>query len=59
MKEGNSLGARVELARTYETIGERLKGAESRFDALDGIGADGYLRRAQRLFEEMGLDGSL
>jgi class 3 adenylate cyclase/tetratricopeptide (TPR) repeat protein len=57
--EGERLGARPELARTYMEIGERLGSPESRQRRLAGADASAYLEKARRLFEEMGLDWDL
>jgi len=59
MKEGERLGARVELARTYMEVGKRLLKKGSRYRELNGIEAQGYLEKARVLFEEMGLQWDL
>jgi class 3 adenylate cyclase/tetratricopeptide (TPR) repeat protein len=53
--EGERLGARLELSRTYSEIGKRLLEPESRHKELDGIKAEKYLEMAKALFEEMDL----
>jgi class 3 adenylate cyclase/tetratricopeptide (TPR) repeat protein len=57
--EGERLGYRVELSRTYCEIGFRLRAASSSFRAMRGIDSDGYLARAENLFREIGLEKDL
>ena len=57
--EGDKLGARLELSRTYFEIGKRLMESGSRFNSLNGLTAGEYLDKAKRLFEEMGLEWDL
>lgn len=52
---GEALGDRVELARTCAEIGKRLSEKEGAFKELNGIGPEGYLEKARKSFEEMGL----
>jgi len=59
MKEGERLGARVELARTYMEIGKRLLEKKGRLRELGGINAEEYLEKARVLLEEMGLKWDL
>jgi tetratricopeptide (TPR) repeat protein len=59
IKEGERLGARLELSRTYFEVGVRLLEAESKFKALNGIKAQEYLAKARALFEEMDLQWDL
>ncbi len=59
VREGERLGARMELARTYFAIGKRLLENGSSFTALDGIEAPIYLEKARVLFVEIGLDWDL
>jgi len=59
IEEGERLGARVELARTYMEIGKRLLEEKSRFHELSGIKAEEYLEKARTLFEEMDLQWDL
>jgi tetratricopeptide (TPR) repeat protein len=59
IKEGERLGERVELARTYMEIGKRLLEEKSRFHELNGIKAEDYLEKARTLFEEMDLQWDL
>ena len=56
---GEALGANLELSRTYFEIGKRLSEDRSRYRALDGVAAEGYLRKARSLFHEMGLGWDL
>jgi class 3 adenylate cyclase/tetratricopeptide (TPR) repeat protein len=55
IKEGQRLGARLDLSRTYFEIGKRLGEGGSRYSKLNGIAAKEYLQRARVLFEEMNL----
>jgi class 3 adenylate cyclase/tetratricopeptide (TPR) repeat protein len=52
--EGERLGARPELARTWMELGHRL-GTET----LDGVDGPGWLRRAEETFAALGLDWDL
>jgi tetratricopeptide (TPR) repeat protein len=52
--EGERLGARLELARTYEEIGKRLASGAAPQGEFDGMSADAYLEKAYALFGEMG-----
>ena len=57
IKEGERLGYRLELSRTYFEVGKRL--LESKYKQLDGITAEEYLEKARVLFEEMDLQWDL
>ena len=59
MKEGERLGARLELSRTYFEVGKRLIEPESKYQKLNGIKAEEYLKKAKTLFEEMDLQWDL
>jgi len=59
MAEGERLGARLELSRTYMEIGKRLRESKSKFKELNGIIAEDYLKKARVLFEEMDLQWDL
>jgi class 3 adenylate cyclase/tetratricopeptide (TPR) repeat protein len=59
MKEGERLGARPDLSRTYFEVGKHLLKPESKYKHLNGIDANGYLEKAGILFEEMGLERDL
>jgi len=59
IEEGERLGARVELARTYMEVGKRLLEKKSRSHELNGIEAEAYLEKARRLFGEMDLQWDL
>ena len=59
IQEGERLGARLDLSRTYFLVGKRLLEPESKHKKLNGIDAHGYLKKAQTLFEEMGLERDL
>ncbi len=57
--EGERLGARLELSRTYMEVGKRLLEPKSKFKELNGIKAEGYLEKARTMFEEMDLQWDL
>ena len=51
--EGEGIGARLELSRTYFEVGKRLLEADSKYGALNDINAKEYLEKARVLFEEI------
>ena len=57
--EGERLGARPELSRTYMEVGKRLLEPKSKYKQLNGITAEEYLEKARVLFEEMDLKWDL
>lgn len=59
MKEGERLGARLELSRTCFEVGKRLLEEGSRHKKLNGTNPIEYLDRARALFEEMNLKHDL
>jgi hypothetical protein len=59
IQEGERLGARPDLSRTYFEVGKRLLEPQSKHKELNGIEAKGYLEKAGLLFEEMGLERDL
>ena len=59
IREGERLGARLELSRTYFEVGKRLLEPESRYKTLNGIKAKEYLEMAKERFEELGLQWDL
>jgi len=59
LKEGEEIGARVELGRTYMEVGKRLIEEKSEFHELNGIKAEGYFSRARVLLEEIDLQWDL
>jgi tetratricopeptide (TPR) repeat protein len=59
IKEGERLGARLGLARTYFEVGKRLLEDRSKFSALKGVKAEAYLEKARVLFQEMDLQWDL
>ncbi len=59
IKEGERLGARPDLSRTYFEVGKRMQESQSKYKQLNGIDANGYLEKAGILFEEMGLERDL
>ena len=59
IQEGERLGARPDLSRTYFEVGKRLLESQSKHKELNGIEGKGYLEKAGILFEEMGLERDL
>jgi len=59
IKEGERLGARPDLSRTYFEVGKRMSESQSNYKQLNGIDANGYLEKAGVSFEEMGLERDL
>lgn len=57
--EGERLGAKLELSRTYFEVGKRLLESQSKYKDLSGISAEEYLEKAKVLFEEMDLEWDL
>ena len=58
-EKGKQIGARLELSRTYYEVGKRLTEPNSKFNALNGISADQYLKKAKEMFKEMDLQMDL
>ena len=59
IKEGERLGARPDLSRTYMEVGKRLLERNSKYSELNGIRAKEYLDKAEALFREMDLEWDL
>jgi len=59
IEEGERLGARPELSRTYMEVGKRLLEKKSKSNELKGINAKEYLEKARKMFEEMDLQWDL
>jgi tetratricopeptide (TPR) repeat protein len=59
IKNGQRIGDRLELSRTYMEVGRRLLDRGSIYKELDGIKAEGYLEKARSMFQEMGLKWDL
>ena len=57
--EGERLGARIELARTYGTIGKYMLESGGRYSQLHGFKAEDYRDRAIALFIEKNLQWDL
>jgi len=53
IEAGESLKARPELARTYFELGKRLSDEKSRISQINGIGAEDFFQKAQRIFIEL------
>lgn len=59
IQQGERLGARPDLSRTYFEIGKRLLEPQSKYKELKGINSQSYLEKARIMFEEMGLERDL
>jgi class 3 adenylate cyclase len=59
IKEGERLGARPDLSRTYFEVGKRLLEPHSKYRELNGINAKDYLTKAETMFRDMGLEWDL
>ncbi len=59
IQEGERLGARLELSRTYREVGRRLSEKKSRHKQLNRIPAQEYLKKAAAMFREMDLQWDL
>jgi class 3 adenylate cyclase/tetratricopeptide (TPR) repeat protein len=59
IQEGERLGAKIELSRSYFEVGKRLLEPTSSYKELDGITAEDYLEKAKVMFEEMDLQWDL
>jgi hypothetical protein len=57
--EGERLGARIELARTFGTIGKYMLESGGRYSQLNGFKAEDYRNRAIALFIEKNLQWDL
>lgn len=57
--EGDRLGARLELARTYFEVGYRLLNLPRRPHVFENMDAEEYLEKAKTMFEEMNLQWDL
>ena len=59
IKEGERLGARPDLSRTYMEVGKRLLEPPQQIRELNGIDARDYLDKAETMFKEMDLEWDL
>jgi class 3 adenylate cyclase/tetratricopeptide (TPR) repeat protein len=59
IKEGERLGARPDLSRTYMEVGRRLQERHSKYRELNGITATEYLDKAEVMFRDMDLQWDL
>ena len=59
IKEGERLGANLELSRIYFEVGKKLSKAKLNQDQLNGISAIEYIEKAKSMFEEMDLQWDL
>ncbi len=59
IKEGERLGARLQLAGVFFELGKRLLEPGSRQRVLDGINAEDYLEMARSMLEDMKLQSYL
>ena len=55
IREGERLGARPDLARTYMEVGQCLLEPKCKFKELNGLSAGDYLDKAEKLFREIDL----
>lgn len=55
IQEGERLGARPDLSRTYFEVGRHLLEPQTNTKKLGGITGQGYLEKARTLFQEMDL----
>jgi hypothetical protein len=55
LKEGERLGARLELCRLWAEVGRRLNEKESRYEDVNGVQGRDYLTKAKATFREMDL----
>jgi class 3 adenylate cyclase/tetratricopeptide (TPR) repeat protein len=59
IREGERLGARPDLSRTYMEVGKRLLEPDSKYKELNGVNAPAYLDKAEIMFREMELQWDL
>ncbi len=59
IEEGRQLNARLELSRTFMTVGKMLAESKSRFKLLNGLNANEHLSKAGKMFKEMDLKWDL
>ena len=59
IKEGERLGANLELSRIYFEVGKKLSNAKLNQDQLNGVSAIGYIKKAKSMFEAMNLQWDL
>jgi class 3 adenylate cyclase/tetratricopeptide (TPR) repeat protein len=59
IQEGEKLGARPDLSRTYFEVGKHLLEPNSKYKDLNGIEAKSYLKRARALFTDMDMKQDL
>jgi hypothetical protein len=57
--EGERLGARPELARTYMEVGSRLTAKEAGPELLGGLDGVAYLEKARALFAALGFSAEI
>jgi hypothetical protein len=59
IQEGERLGAKPDLSRTYIEIGKRLLEPKSKYKKLNGIDAKDYLEKARIMFKDINLQQDL
>jgi hypothetical protein len=59
IEEGERMGVRPQVARTYMEIGKRFLEEKSKYNELNGIAAKEYLEKARTMFQEMNLQWDL
>ena len=52
-KEGERLGARLELSRTYMEVGKHFLEPNSKYKEINGITVEEYLEKVRTIFQEM------
>ena len=59
IQEGERLGARPDLSRTFFEVGKRLMEPHCKYKKLNGKNAEEYLEKARAMFQEMDLQWDL
>ena len=59
IQEGEKLGARSDLSRTYFEVGKHLLEPNNKYRDLNVIEAKSYLKRARTLFKDMDMKQDL
>ena len=59
IEEGKHLNARLELSRTFMTVGKCLAESGSSYKSLKNLSAEKHLKNASEMFKEMDLEWDL
>ncbi len=59
MREGERLGARVDLARAFADLAKHEVEVRKGSSSLRNLAAQRYVKRAESLFEDLGLEEDL